>query len=43
MKTITIPVAYMPDENCNPIYDFDYMRILFERKLEELEKDTYES
>jgi len=41
MKTITIPVAYILDENCdqkNPIYDIDYMRVLFERKLEELEK-----
>lgn len=41
MKTITIPVAYTTDENCDqkkPIYDIDYMRILFERKLEQLEK-----
>jgi hypothetical protein len=36
--TITIRIAYLPDENGNPIYDLEYMRILLERELEKLEQ-----
>ena len=36
--TITIRIAYVPDENGNPIYDLEYMRILLERELEKLEQ-----
>lgn len=46
MKTITIPIAYtcVFDDNCDQkkfIYDTDYMRILFERELEKLEKTKH--
>ena len=36
--TITIRIAYVPDENGNPIYDLEYMRILLERELEKLKQ-----
>jgi len=33
-KYIKIPLAYLPTENNEIDYDYDYMRILFEKQLE---------
>jgi hypothetical protein len=34
MKYIKIPLAYLPTENNEVEYDYDYMRIMFEKQLE---------
>ena len=34
MKYIKIPLAYLPTKNNEIDYDYDYMRILFEKQLE---------
>lgn len=35
---IVIPCCYIPNDNDKVVYDTEYMRYLFERQLEKLEK-----